>query len=263
MAVDKRRQRGQEPVGHGLAVYAAHYLGHGQPALGNEAVAQPCAQAALEHGVDEIAAQHRPAALVAEDVAQRRRVELYGRAVVQARVRPRAQYAGYALLRAAYGPGRPEQIAVRLYGRGMRESPAEGLNHHRGHLMAAPAAIEEHGPRLVVAQLRQQLTVDNAIYHASVLMERVYALRGRAPHHVAAIGKPPVGLCASAVCYKYHIQQYLFDRKSKNKSPENGNASPEKRLFSQPARPTAPPLPTATPPPTAKNCRHNTSFKRL
>ena len=74
MAVDERSERGKKTVGQRLAINTADDIGHSQTGFTLKVRQHGGGQTAFIHCVDEKAAKHGTAALVAKDVAKRRSV---------------------------------------------------------------------------------------------------------------------------------------------------------------------------------------------
>ena len=131
MAGDEGHQRGQEPVGLGLAVHVVDDRGHGELVFLLQLRHPSGGQEPLVEVGEEIASKHGPASLIAQHIAQRRRVGDNAGAVIETAVRPRAQDAGYAGLMAAQCACGPQKVAFHPQGC-LREEGGQGIGHSGG-----------------------------------------------------------------------------------------------------------------------------------
>ena len=205
MLMDKGRKRGQETVGHRLAVNAADDVGHLEPRLLLKSLAQSYGQQSFVKRIEQMAAQYGSAALIAQDVAQRRRVLHYLTAVVEARVGSRAYDAGNALGAPADGSCSPKEVAVSL-DCGLGKHLLQQTGHERLEFGPYAAAVEMepgNGSR-EARQLRQQFYAEDGQNVVLRLVKWIDALRLQACPDVGTVGQHPVGLGAAAVSNEFH-----------------------------------------------------------
>ena len=201
----ERRERRQETVGIRLAVDPADDLLIGQPMRREEFL--PQGDMPFENTVHQVAPHRRTAALVAEDITQRRDVFHDFTAPAPARIGARAEDAGHAFATAEQRPRSPQQVGLSL-DMSRTEMRAEFPHHllrRFGKGAPAPCAVEIDGLDGIA---RRQFSKRFAYLLRGVL----HGIDSPRPvfRGMHAVGQEPRTFCRSAVCNDFHVDK---DRK--------------------------------------------------
>ena len=206
MRMDERRERRQKTVGVRFPVNPANDLLIGQSVRREKLV--PQGNIPLEDTVNEVAPQRRAAALVAENVAQRRYVFHDFAAAAPARIGTRAEDAGHAFAPAEQGPRSAQQVR---FGFDMLRTETFGqrpdhLRRRVGKRTSAPCAVKIDGfGRAAGRKFRKGF---------AYLLRRVLHGVDSPRAHLAgmhAVGEQPGAFGRSAVGNNFHTILFLLN----------------------------------------------------
>ena len=148
-------------------------------------------------------AKNGTTALIAKDISQSGSVVNNLLAIVNTRVCTRSKDAGYAALTTTKGATSTKQIAMHLDAMSGAQPPAHEALHTTLYLRTNTTAIKIYSFYLSIAQLGQQLVVENGKYLVVGHMKRIEThsvdlyLRGFATWLEAY----PIRLCATTISY--------------------------------------------------------------
>ena len=220
MARDKVGQRGKESISQGLTVDTFNEDGKRKLCLLLEKVLKIFGKLSAVEVMNESLAEDRPTTLVAEDIAHGGRMLHNLSAVVEAGVGSCSEDAGYTLLTATEGSGCAKQVTMGLDGRCLWEHLIKNLRHKGLFFRTDTTAVEidgigEFGCQaartlkfahfLVLGHAGLKLVTEDTYNFLTRLMDGVDALSLDDNRFGTGCNDGPVGLGASAICNKYHI----------------------------------------------------------
>ena len=206
MRMDKRRERCQKTVGVRFPVNPADDLLVSQSVRREKLAAQ--GNMPFEDAVHEVAPQRRTAALVAENVAQRRYVFHDFAAAAPARIGTRAEDAGHAFAPAEQRPRRPQQVRFGFDTRRaeMFTELPDHLRRRVGKRMSAPCTVKIDGFGPAAGRKFRK----SFAYLLRRVLHGVDSPRAHLPD-MHAVGEQPGAFGRSAVGNNFHTILFLLN----------------------------------------------------
>ena len=199
MFVDKRCEGGKPTIGHWLAIDTGNDITFGHLLTLKERFTETLCQPSSQQGIKETDAQNCTTALIAKDIAQRRRVLNDAATIIETTVRTSPQNTCYSRLATADGDGSPQQVTMSLNMLSFRKNFCNQLAHKQLKLSTYTASVEVN-LRWKERHLRQQLITQDTDNSFLLLMERIDALRPKTGNDVTRLHQSPISLRTATIC---------------------------------------------------------------